>query len=251
MIYSIHNFKYSFSWIIGVCVTLSSCSILQPPSIRSYNFKDRGDVCIAATVGVNYELQAAFSPVKHVYLQSGFRHANTLLSLGIYSDLHHYNSKQIGLGYYGTINSHSYIQFGTEFFDGKGKIKELFGNVSPEYNSSSVYFSGFAMNGLYSYYSDLLNLGFMFGTRVGKIKNSITLTESIYDSYKNKIGILEHRYDDYYENYWSIFHRFKNQSILSFNLDIGYHYLRRSRAAMRFSISYQIPFNIRKKHKIN
>ncbi len=246
----IPTFKYSFSWIIGVCVILSSCSILQPPSIRSYNFKDRGDVCIAATVGVNYELQAAFSLIKHVYLQSGFRHANTH-NLGIYSDLHHYNSKQIGLGYYSTIKTHSYIQFGAEFFDGKGKIEELFGNVSPEYNSSSVYFSGFAIYGLYSYYSDLLNLGFMFGTRVGKIKNSLTLTESIYDSYKKKIGILEHRYNDYYENYCSIFHRFKNQSTISFNLDIGYHYLRRSVGSMRISVSYQIPFNLRKKHQIN
>ncbi len=228
--------------------------MFQPPSLRSYNFKERGDVCIAATIGSNYEFQAAYSPMKHVYLKSGFRHAKRN-DFGIISNNHKYNSHQLGAGYYKTFKSNSYIQFGTEFFDGAGKIENQVGNSTPEYTYSTFYTKGFAISGLYSYYSELHKAGFIFGIRKGKTWNAETLIDDHFTLNKYKIGILEHKIFTYSEYCFSTFRRYKDFSILAFNIDIGLHDLKtdlkKGTGTIRFSLSYQIPFNIRKKHKVN
>lgn len=235
-------------------VFFGSCSTLQPPSLRSYNFKERGDVCIAATIGGNYELQAAYSPMKHVYIQSGFRHDKTN-AYGLYSDINHYNSQEVGVGYYKAIKSNSYFQAGAEIFDGHGKIDKLIGGSNIEFEYSTVYFKGIAVNGIFSYYSEFLKKGIMIGARIGKTQNAEMLTDSPLSLHHHDIGILEHRNYNYYEGCMSIYQRYKNLSILAFNIDISTHdpknYFKQFTGTLRFSLSYQIPFNIRQKHKVN
>jgi len=226
----------------------SSCSILQPPSIRSYNFKEKGDVCVAATIGVNYEFQAAYSLVKHLYINSGYRHKKE--PGRNYSDIIYYNSQNIGLGYYTAINTNSYFQFGGEFFDGAGKFENQIGHSTPEFTVSTLYSKGFAISGLYSNYSERNKYGIMVGIRKGKTWNAVTLIEDIFTVNKYKIGILEHKQYIYSEYCFSVFHRFKNRSALSLNFCLAMNGIIVSLSGTAL-LSYQITFNTRKKNRVN
>lgn len=243
--------KLQFLFIIPI---LNSCSSLQPPSIRSYNFKEKGDVCVAATIGANYEFQAAYSPLKHVYLQAGYRHSK-INNLGLYWDYYLYQSKQIGFGYYNQINSNSNFQFGTELFDGKGDFKRFIGGGLTAYETSAIYFKGIALNCVYTNYRVNQNYGFIIGGRIGLTKNAEMLLETPLTLHKYRLGVLEDRVYNYYEGCFSIYREFKKLGTLSLNSDIcvtNYNNLSYyNHGSFRISLSYQITFNTRKKNRVN
>jgi hypothetical protein len=227
------------------CGLFSSCTILQPPTIRSYELKGKNNITAAIGMCYGWEGQVAYSPLNKVYIHAGYHRQGEILYA---IDRIKYKSQNIGIGYYTNTASGSYIQFGGEFFNGTGNstVFHYQGSHEPGYTERNIYAKGFTVNGLFSHYFDNLEIGLMFGSKIGHTWNSETVVG--YSKYVyNELGVLHHIQHSYVNLGFAIFHKFNKNSLLSFNINSSYS----SPYNTPFSaqLAYQYTFNLRKKDK--
>lgn len=206
----------------GMCASFillhSSCSMIMAPNLGAYHFQGKNELRISPALGsaAGAEAQVAWSPLKHLFVKSGIRYEKKGGMLG-YSDIVNYSSQNAGFGFYAWLGAHSYFQLGGEYIWGAGNNKRIMGGGQVRILAADMRINGPAFSGLYTVYSASLEIGLGIGARLGPITRIETNTGGYNYNVPNE-GIEMRSHSTYKEYSVSIFHMFKNQASLSFNI---------------------------------